>query len=136
MAKTSREIQGDIFELLLNSDIPNEINGAVYRQGYRPRDSRKEDCIVIFTAGMADQIQTGVITLHIYVPDIELGNICVEDGAKTEYFERVLQNFVDGLKCKTNYKFKLQQTIKTEAEPSIQQHFVVAALKYEYFDEN
>lgn len=71
MAKTSKQIQGDIYRLLMDSTLHEQITGEVYRKGMRPRDSRKEDAVVIFTAGLADQIQTGVVTVHIYVPDTD-----------------------------------------------------------------
>ena len=82
MAKTSKQVQGDVYRLLKDSTLYSMISGEVYRQGYRPRDSRLEDAVVIFTAGLPDQIQTGVVTVHIYCPDIDpYGNgVLVEDG--------------------------------------------------------
>lgn len=86
MAKTSKQVQGDVYRLLKDSTLYSMISGEVYRQGYRPRDSRLEDAVVIFTAGLPDQIQTGVVTVHIYCPDIDpYGNgVLVEDGQRTE----------------------------------------------------
>ena len=71
MAKTGKQIQGDIRKLLMDSTLYTKISGEVYRNGYRPRDSRREDAVVIFTAGMPEQIQTGVVTINIFVPDID-----------------------------------------------------------------
>ena len=136
MTKTAKEVQGDIYALLKGSSLASIINGDVYRAGYRPRDSRKEDAIVIFTAGLPSQIQTGVVTVHIYVPDIELKGVRVENGERTAALERALQDWVEGLTCAvSNYKFEQQGVVSTEDEPDIQQHFVVAMLRYKYFDE-
>lgn len=136
MAKTGHEIQGDILGLLKSSTLASVINGGVYRAGYRPRDSRLEDAVVIFTAGLPSQVQTGVVTVHIYVPDIELNGVWVEDGARAAALEAAAQAWTESLTCAvSNYKFTVQQTVTTEAAPEIQQHFVVVMLRYEYFNE-
>ena len=137
MAKTSKQVQGDIYQLLKDSTLYTMISGEVYRQGYRPRDSRKEDAVVIFTTGLPNQIQTGVVTVNIFVPDIDPydNGVWVEDGERTERVERLAQEWVDSLTTEVScYKLKLQQTIYTEEEAEIKQHFVVVKLKYEYYD--
>lgn len=139
MAKTSKQIQGDIYRLLKDSTLYMQklLSGEVYRAGMRPRDSRKEDAVVIFTAGLADQIQTGVVTVHIYVPDTDpYGNgVWVEDGQRLEEVERLAQQWVDSLTTDVScYYFKLQQTICTEEAEDINQHYVVIRLKYCYYD--
>ena len=139
MAKTAKEVQGDICRLLSNSSLKQAITGEVYRNGYRPRDSRKEDVVVTFTTGLPDQIQTGVVTVNIFVPDIDpYGNgVWVEDGKRTAQIERLAQEWVDSLTAdRSCYKFKLQQTIYTEDEADINQHFVVVILRYEFFGED
>lgn len=139
MAKTSKQVQGDVFQLLKDSTLYTMISGEVYRKGYRPRDSRKEDAVVIFTAGLPTEIQTGVVTVNIFVPDIDpYGNgVSVEDGERTEEIERLAQEWVDSLTAEVScYKFELQQTIYTEEEAEINQHFVVVKLKYKYFGDD
>ena len=139
MAKTSKQVQGDIYRLLKGSALCSMISGDVYRSGYRPRDSRLEDAVVIFTTGLPDQIQTGVVTVNIYVPDIDpyQNGVLVEDGERTETIERLAQEWVNGLTTdRSCYKFRLQQTIYTEEEPDIHQHFIVVKLKYEYFGDD
>ena len=136
MAKTGKQVQGDIYQLLKDSTLYTMISGDVYRNGYRPRDSRLEDAVVIFTAGLPDQIQTGVVTVNIYVPDIDPydNGVFVEDGQRTEELERLAQAWVDSLTAEVScYKFKLMQTIYTEEEADINQHFIVVKLGYEYF---
>lgn len=137
MAKTGKQIQGDILRLLRGSALYAQISGEAYRNGYRPRDSQKEDAIVTFTAGLPDQIQTGVVTVNIFVPDIdpEDNGTWVEDGQRTEELERLAQEWADSLTAEVScYKFRLQQTIYTEAEPSINQHFVVVRLGYSLYE--
>ena len=64
MAKTGKQIQGDVYQLLRDSTLYTMISGEVYRSGNRPRDSKKEDAEVIFTTGLTDQIQSGVVTVN------------------------------------------------------------------------
>lgn len=102
----------------------------------RPRDSKLEDAIVIFTTGLPDQIQTGVVTINIYFPDIDAYNngVLVENALRGSQLELLAAEWVDSLTAGvSNYKFELQQTIYTEAEAAINQHFVVVKLKYRYF---
>lgn len=139
MAKTGKQVQGDIYQLLKDSTLYTMISGDVYRNGYRPRDSRLEDAVVIFTAGLPDQIQTGVVTVNIYVSDIDPydNGVFVEDGQRTEELERLAQAWFDSLTTEVScYKFKLMQTIYTEEEAEINQHFIVVKLGYEYFGDD
>lgn len=137
MAKTGKQVQGDIYQLLKDSTLYSMISGDVYRNGYRPRDSCLEDAVVIFTAGLPDQIQTGVVTVNIYVPDIDPydNGVFVEDGERTEALERMVAEWVESLTAdKSSYKIELQQTITTQEAYDIKQHFVVVKLKYRYLD--
>ena len=139
MAKTGKQVQGDIYQLLKGSTLSSMISGDVYRNGYRPRDSRLEDAIVTFTAGLPEQVQTGVVTINIYVPDIDPyeNGVFVEDGERTAELERLAQDWVDSITAEvTSYLFKLQQTIYTEEEEEIKQHFVVVKLSYKYFGDD
>lgn len=139
MAKTGKQIQSDVLGLLKSGSLPSLISGKVYRRGYRPRDSKLEDAIVIFTTGLPGQIQTGVVTVNIYVPDIDpyQNGVLVENGQRCEQLEKAAAEWVECLTTAvSNYRFKLQQTIYTEEEPDINQHFVVVKLQYEYFGVN
>ena len=139
MAKTGKQIQGDIYQLLKDSTLYTLISGEVYRNGYRPRDSRKEDAVVTFTAGFPTEIQEGVVTVNIYVPDIDpyQNGVLVEDGARTEELELLAQAWVDSLTAEVScYKFELHETIYTEEEAEIGQHFVVVKLRYRYYGDD
>lgn len=139
MLKTGKQVQGDIYNFLRKSALSSMISGGVYRNGYRPRDSKLEDAVVIFTAGLPDQIQTGVVTVNIFVPDTDAfeNGILVEDGQRTESIEKLAEDWVKSLNAGVScYKFRLQQTIYTDEEQDINQHFVVVKLAYEYYDGN
>lgn len=137
MAKTAKQIQTDIIELLKGSKLAAEVSGKVYRNGLRPRDSRAEDIVVTFTTGLPDEIETGVVTINVYVPDIApyANGVLVENGERTAALELLSQEWVDTLLgSETNYIFGLRQTIYTEAEQDINQHFVVVKLGYRLYE--
>lgn len=132
---TAKQVQNDIYQMLRTSTLSSMISGAVYKAGYRPRDSRLEDAIVIFTAGLTSEVETGVVTINIYVPDIDAfeNGVLVEDGARTAELENAAAEWVETLTAeKSNYKFSLNKTIYTEADTDIMQHFVVIVLEYKH----
>ena len=132
---TEHQVQHDIITLLAGSELCGAITGKVYRSGYRPRDSRDEDIVVVFVSGMPTQVEKGAVTLHIYVPDItpyESG-VYVEDGRRVEHIEQLADTWVMSLTAaRSHYKFNLLRTISTEHDEAINQHFVVVQLEYEY----
>lgn len=135
MYKTGKQIEGDIYQLLTNSTLASSLSGGVYRNGYRPRNSRLEDAIVTFTAGMVGEVQTGVVTINIYFPDIDPydNGIWVVDGERAEELENLADAWVHDITyAASSYKFRLQQTIYTEEDSEIRQHFVVVRLMFEY----
>jgi hypothetical protein len=123
--------------LLADSELCAEVSGKVYREGYRPRDSRLEDISVIFVTGTPAQIEQGAVTLNIYVPDITPYNdgVYVEDGRRTSYLEELASRWVQSLTTsRTNYRFNLLRTISTNNDEAIHQHFVVVQLEYQHKD--
>lgn len=136
--RTSRQIQGDIYGLLQGSTLATMLSGGVYREGTRPKDSWLEDAVVIFTTGVPTQVQEGIVTVDIYVPDIDPydDGTLAEDGERCEEVETLAQAWVDDLTAGvSNYLFELSETIHTNHDPDINQSFVVVKLGYKYFDE-
>lgn len=109
------------------------VSGEVYRDGMRPRDSRKEDIVVVFTSGNTAQVQSGVVTVKIYVPDVDpyQNGVLTEDGARLEEIEVAAQAFVEQMNI-PNYLFRLAQTIHTSYDEEVNQHFVVVRLRFRY----
>ena len=139
MTKTSSDIEGDIYNMLRESALAQSLSGTVYREGYRPRDSRLEDAVVIFTAGLNGEIQEGTVTINIYVPDIDpYGNgVLVKNGERVAKLERQAQLWREALTAeKSNYLFLTddEDTIHTVREEDIHQHFIVVTLNYKYYE--
>lgn len=142
MARTAHQIQGDIKRLIESSDLARSVSGKVYRGdgegSERPRNSNLEDIVVIFTTGVPGQIHEGVVTVNIFVPDIDTygkGDL-VENGKRCEELEVEADKWCRGLKGKTDYLFSLDDTIHTSYAPELQQHFVVVSLRYRCLEEN
>lgn len=137
--KTGLEIQSDVYGML--KGIPwlmEGIGGKIYRQGMRPRDSKAEDLVVIFTTADAEQVQEAVITLNLYVPFIPYGDggVLVEDIARCEELEGLLQRAVDSIAVSTEYLVRLTSAIHTQREEETKQSFVVARLSLKQLNRN
>lgn len=136
MKLTSKQVQTDVYNILRSSALARALSGEVYRAGYRPRDSRKEDATVIFTAGLADEVQTGVVTINIFVPDIDAfaDGTFVENGERTAQIEALAAQWVDTLTAgSSRYLFTLQSAIFTMPDEDLRQHIVVVRLNYKYY---
>lgn len=135
--KTAKEIQTDFLALVANSPMAKSISGKVYRKGYRPRDSQLEDITVAFVSGLPTQIESGVVAICIYVPDIDSfdNGVLVEDGTRTDELEKMCRNWIDTNPASgTDYTIELQTTIATVEDEAIHQHFVSLMIKYRHFE--
>ena len=135
--KTGHEIESDIFGFLKGSALTADLDGGLYRSGTRPRDSKAEDLVVIFTSSDAEQVQSGVVTLNAYVPDIYLSDngVPIENIARCEEVEGLMRDEVTAWKAgMSSYKFKLNTAIHTQRDEDIHQSFVVARLGFQILD--
>jgi hypothetical protein len=133
MTKTGQQVENDIYGLINYSPLASLINGGVYKFGMRPKGSMKEDAIVKFVQGYDSQIQSGTVVVNVYVPDFDPyeNGVLVRDIARCERIESAANEWVITLTTeKSDYKFKLAQTIYTEEEAEINQHFVSIRLKF------
>lgn len=137
MSRTASQVQGDVYDLLKDSELAKQLSGKVYRRGYRPRDSRLEDAEIIFTTGFPGEIETGVVTINIYCSDIDPYNsgILVENGQRISEIEKAADIWVKTLVAgRSNYLFSLKEAIHSTEDPEINQHFVVIKLGYRYYE--
>lgn len=137
--KTAKEIQEDVIDLLRGSTLREQVTGGVYPGGLRPRDSRREDIEVIFTLGNPGQIESGVVTINIFCPDVPEGftpGAKIENARRTREIERLLAQWVETLTPATTggYLFTPASTILTLPEEETDQHFTSVKLKYRYYD--
>lgn len=137
--KTAKQIQEDVIDLLRGSTLREQVTGGIYPGGLRPRDSRLEDIEVIFTLGNPGQIESGVVTINVFCPDVPEGltqGAKVENARRTREIERLLAEWVETLTPATTggYLFTPASTILTLPEEETDQHFTSVKLKYRYYD--
>lgn len=133
MQKTGSQVQEDVFRFLKESELSKAISGKVYKDDTRPRDSRKEDAVVVFTAGIPGEIQEGVVTINIHVPDLKpfRNGVTAKDVRRCGEIEALAQAWVESLTAaKSPYLFSLQESIHTVADDAISQHFIVVKLNF------
>lgn len=132
--KTGKQIEADMFNLALDSELKSFIKGKIYKNGTRPVDSKKEDAVVSFKTGLDAQFQQGEVTLNIYVPDIDNGGkTFVEDIERTAELEAKADEIVRTF-TSSEYLFKLggiPQTFQFQSEDTkVKQHFVNIKLRF------
>lgn len=95
--KVETQIEKDFFHFVKESPISSAIKGKVYRDGMRPRNSKDEDAVVIFSAGFDGQIQDGVVVLNVFVPKKPFGKDTepVKDISRVDALEQVIRDWLD-----------------------------------------
>ena len=134
--KTASEIVGDIIALIRDSELAASVSGEIYREGSRPRDSRAEDISVIFTTGEMGQMQDGVVTINVFVPQIAPfdDGVFVPDSARLEEIESFGQRMVDSWTAdRSDYRFTQNGTIRSQHNDERRESFVVIRLAYRYY---
>lgn len=134
--KTASEIVGDIIALIRDSELAASVSGEIYREGSRPRDSKAEDISVIFTTGEMGQMQDGVVTINVFVPQIAPfdDGVFVPDSARLEEIEAFGQRMVDSWTAdRSDYRFTQNGTIRSQHNDERRESFVVIRLAYRYY---
>jgi len=129
-AKTEKQIERDFRSLILGHELGKSIRGSVYYSEMRPADAKTEDLIVKFLAGLDEQIQTGVVIINIYVPDISYQNgRKIEDKSRVADLEELILRFVDEL-TDTEYRIETDGSPKSTQIEGIEQHLIYARIKF------
>nr|DAX27764.1 MAG TPA: hypothetical protein [Caudoviricetes sp.] len=133
MKKTASQIEADLYKYFKDKINPL-INGQTYRNGVRPLNSQKEDCVISFLTGLDGQYQTGVININIFVPLVKNNdNQYRKDFVRCDAIERALMPIIEESKTALrNYKLTLHQLIQTFEETDIEQFFINAKIKFRY----
>ena len=129
--KTEKQVERDFFTFIRESELGMGIRGTVYRAETRPANADTEDLVVKFLAGLDEQIQSGVVIINIYVPDIPFGNDGrkVEDSTRINDLENLILDFVTD-NDNTEYWMQTDGTPKSTAIENIEQHLIYARIKF------
>jgi uncharacterized membrane protein YfbV (UPF0208 family) len=135
--RTAAQISADFYKVLKGSSLAGQLNGGVYYEGLRPVNSTLEDATIVFTQGIAGQIDSGTITVLVFVPDIDHDGTgaLVENKRRTAEIESAALQWVKELQEQlTAYNIELAQVISTTADETISQHFVSIKIDFQSFD--
>ena len=133
MKKTASQIEADLYKYFKDKINPL-INGQTYRNGVRPLNSQKEDCVISFLTGLDGQYQTGVVNVNIFVPMVKNNdNQYRKNFVRCDTIEQALMPIIEEAKTDLrNYRLELHQMIQTFEETDIKQFFINAKVKFRY----
>lgn len=129
MIKTANDIERDFYQFVKNSELGYAIRGEVLRDGMREDNAKSEDLVVKFLAGLDEQVQTGIVLIHIYVPNKTIRNRNVRDTARIGELERLIRDFVDTAGG-VEYWLETDTTPKSIEVENINQWLVIARIKF------
>ena len=133
MKKTASQIEADLYKYFKDKINPL-INGQTYRNGVRPLNSQKEDCVISFLTGLDGQYQTGVVNINIFVLMVKNNdNQYMKDFVRCDAIEQALMPIIEEAETDLrNYRLQLHQMIQTFEETDIKQFFINAKVKFRY----
>ena len=133
MKKTASQIEADLYTYFKDKMNPL-INGQTYRNGVRPLNSQKEDCVISFLTGLDGQYQTGVVNINIFVLMVKNNdNQYMKDFVRCDAIEQALMPIIEEAETDLrNYRLQLHQMIQTFEETDIKQFFINAKIKFRY----
>lgn len=131
-AKTEEQIERDFYSFLIMSELAKELKGNVYRDDMRPNDAETEDLIVKFLTGLDSQVQTGIIILNIYVPDVKGSDgRTLVNHTRIAAIEEKVNAFVDWLNdYQTEYWVETESTPTTMKNEANNQHLIYVRLSF------
>lgn len=131
MEKTEKQIEKDVFRIIRDSELA-VIGGVVYRDGMRPKNATTEDIVVKFLTGIDGQEQSGVVLVHIYVPNIKSpsgdGEL-VPNITRIDLLEEIANSLLSSLED-TEYLFEKDGTPRSYPAEGIEQQFINVRIKY------
>ena len=130
MEKTAKQIEKDVFHIIKNSELKNIIGGEFYRAEMRPKNAMTEDVVVKFLTGIDGQEQSGIVLVHIYVPDIVMNDgESVENITRIDTIEQSLNTLIERI-TNNEYLFEKDGTPQSYPVEGMEQHFINIRLHY------
>lgn len=132
MKKTGSEVENDITGIIVASALKTAVGGKVYKEGQRPLNSKAEDIVISFLTGLDGQVQTGVLNINIYVPNVVADKATGELVKHTSRIRQleIIANQTVGSIVNTEYNFSLGAMIQSFKAEGIDQYFINVKLKF------
>ncbi len=131
MEKTAKQIERDVYRIIKNSDFKDTIGGKIYRNNMRPKNAMTEDIVVKFLTGIDEQEQSGIVLVHIYVPNKQISDDgeLAEDITRIDELEALINTVLSNLED-DEYLFEKDGTPNSFPVEGIEQHFINLRLHY------
>lgn len=126
--KTEAEILDDISRYIA-STMKEQITGDVYTDK-RPTNSAKEDIFVHVLATLPAQIQTALINVRIYVPNLQRQTDSVRDKKRIRELSRLAMNVLSSHIQNGWYIVMEEQSVEESIDN--RQHVIINRIYYRY----
>ena len=127
----TQDVDTILYKILNASDLKSTITGQIYKEGYRPTNSGKEDVSIKTLAISQEQPQIAISSINCHIPDLKQ-----MIGSSTEYVpnsakmkavaDKITQIITDALTNPTYQNFSLriddQKTFKNQ-DTEVREHF-------------
>lgn len=128
----------DVYQWLRGSTLAEMVSGEVYYAGTRPRDSKAEDIVVGYLAGVPADLQQIVVNINIFVPDVDpwQNGVLTPNIARLSAVETAAAEWVNSLTVATTdgqYQVALYDNIHHGEATGIGQHYVNVQLRLRYW---
>lgn len=138
MNRTGLQVLQDVYQWLIGSTLADMVSGEVYYAETRPRDSRKEDIVIGYLAGVPADLQQIVVNINIFVPDIDpwRNGVLTPDIARLSAIEEAAAEWSHSLSVATTdgrYNVSLYDNIHHGEAMGIGQHYVNVQLRLRYW---
>lgn len=97
----------------------------------RPKNAMTEDIVVKFLTGIDEQEQSGIVLVHIYVPNKQISDDgeLAEDITRIDELEALINTVLSNLED-DEYLFEKDGTPNSFPVEGIEQHFINLRLHY------
>ena len=138
MNKTGTQVLTDVYGWLRDSALAEMVSGNVYYAETRPRDSKLEDIVVGYLAGVPADLQQIVVNINIFVPDIDPwdNGVLTPNVARLSAIEQAAAEWSNSLTVATtngDYNVSLYDNIHSGEAMGIGQHYVNVQLRLRYW---
>lgn len=138
MNRTGYQVLTDVYQLLKGSALAEMVSGGVYYAETRPRDSKDEDIVVGYLAGVPADLQQIVVNINIFVPDIDpwSNGVLTPDIARLSAIEQAAAQWEESLTVAATggkYQVSLYDNIHTGEAMVIGQHYVNVQLRLRHW---
>ena len=141
MKRTGTQALADVYQYIKGSALADMVSGGVYYAGTRPRDSKLEDIVVGYLAGVPADLQQLIVNINIFVADIDpwQNGVLTPDVARLKEIEEAAAEWSNSLTVATtdgNYNVSLYDNIHSGEAAGIGQHYVNIQLRLRYWSNN